>query len=130
MKDELFSVEGRVVVVTGASAGIGEVLARGLAAAGARVVVSARRRQRLAREGASLRLVAVRARDAYRDVVPGEAGAARGGPGGPQGDTGVEEVVGRHGGEGVGGGALAGLGETRPTESPQRAGAVSPDRLP
>ena len=47
MKDELFSVEGRVVVVTGASAGIGEVLARGLAAAGARVVVSARRRQRL-----------------------------------------------------------------------------------
>jgi len=43
----LFSLEGRVVVVTGASSGIGRDLARGLAAVGARVVVAARRAQRL-----------------------------------------------------------------------------------
>lgn len=44
----LFSVEGRVVVVTGASSGLGARFARVLHAAGARVVVSARRADRLA----------------------------------------------------------------------------------
>ncbi|RIL07867.1 MAG: short-chain dehydrogenase [Proteobacteria bacterium] len=42
-----FRLDGRVAVVTGASAGIGEALALGLAAAGARVVVCARRREKL-----------------------------------------------------------------------------------
>ncbi len=42
-----FRLDGRVAIVTGASAGMGVVMAEGLAAAGARVVVTARRRDRL-----------------------------------------------------------------------------------
>jgi NADP-dependent 3-hydroxy acid dehydrogenase YdfG len=44
---DLFSVEGRVVVVTGASSGLGERFARRLGEAGARVVLAARRAERL-----------------------------------------------------------------------------------
>src|SRR5499427_6321657 len=40
-------LEGQVVIITGASAGIGEQAARRLARGGARVVISARRRDRL-----------------------------------------------------------------------------------
>jgi NAD(P)-dependent dehydrogenase (short-subunit alcohol dehydrogenase family) len=41
--DDSFSVDGRVVVVTGATKGLGRAFATGLAAAGARVVVSSRK---------------------------------------------------------------------------------------
>lgn len=41
------SIAGKVVVITGASSGIGEVAARHLAAAGARLALGARRRDRL-----------------------------------------------------------------------------------
>lgn len=47
MKSDLFSLRGRVALITGASSGIGRVLAQGLAAAGAQVVVVARRSDRL-----------------------------------------------------------------------------------
>ena len=42
-----FAIDGRVAVVTGASSGIGLSLATGLAEAGARVVIAARRTERL-----------------------------------------------------------------------------------
>jgi NAD(P)-dependent dehydrogenase (short-subunit alcohol dehydrogenase family) len=45
--DELFGLSGRVAVVTGASSGLGVTMARGLAAAGAKVVIAARRKERL-----------------------------------------------------------------------------------
>jgi NAD(P)-dependent dehydrogenase (short-subunit alcohol dehydrogenase family) len=44
----LFRLDGKVAIVTGASAGLGERFARVLHAAGARVVVAARRKERLA----------------------------------------------------------------------------------
>jgi NAD(P)-dependent dehydrogenase (short-subunit alcohol dehydrogenase family) len=45
--DKLFDLKGRVAVVTGASAGLGEHFARVLAGAGAQVVIAARRLPRL-----------------------------------------------------------------------------------
>lgn len=47
MSIEAFSLAGKTALVTGASSGIGEGLALGLAAAGARVVIAARRKERL-----------------------------------------------------------------------------------
>ncbi|MFH1351052.1 MAG: glucose 1-dehydrogenase [Pseudomonadota bacterium] len=51
---DMFRLEGRTAVVTGASSGLGVAFARGLAEAGASVVVAARRRERLERLAAEL----------------------------------------------------------------------------
>jgi NAD(P)-dependent dehydrogenase (short-subunit alcohol dehydrogenase family) len=48
MPEQRFRLDGRVAVVTGASSGMGVTFATALAAAGARVVVAARRAERLA----------------------------------------------------------------------------------
>src|SRR5947209_8521646 len=45
--DDMFSLNGKVAIVTGCSSGIGIELARGLAKAGADVVICARRKQEL-----------------------------------------------------------------------------------
>lgn len=45
--NDLFGLNGRVAVITGASSGLGLVFAKGLAAAGAKVVLAARRTDRL-----------------------------------------------------------------------------------
>src|SRR5690554_5990967 len=48
-------LEGRIVLITGASAGIGEACASSFAAAGARLILTARRQDRLADLAARLR---------------------------------------------------------------------------
>jgi NAD(P)-dependent dehydrogenase (short-subunit alcohol dehydrogenase family) len=50
----LFSVKGRVALVTGGSAGIGRMIATGLAAAGARVYVCARNAEKVAAAAAEI----------------------------------------------------------------------------
>jgi NAD(P)-dependent dehydrogenase (short-subunit alcohol dehydrogenase family) len=96
-----FRLDGRVVVVTGASAGIGEVLALGVAAAGARVVVTARRQERLdalvariAKEGGeALAVAADLARDADVDRLAAETLARFGGVDVLVNNAGFVEVV-------------------------------------
>ena len=58
-----FRVDGRVAIVTGASSGIGIALARGVAEAGARVVLAARRLDRL-------QVLAEELRGAGAEVLP------------------------------------------------------------
>ena len=50
----LFSVKGRVALITGGSAGIGRMIATGLAAAGARVYICARGAERIDRAAAEI----------------------------------------------------------------------------
>jgi gluconate 5-dehydrogenase len=54
MGTDLFDLTGRVALITGATQGIGFALARGLAQAGARVVINARNAEKLERSVATL----------------------------------------------------------------------------
>ena len=93
------ALENRVALVTGASAGIGEAIARALAAEGAKLVLVARRASELKRVAADLPgsiALAVDVRDAEAlraalephaiDVCIANAGLARGAEPLPAGD--------------------------------------------
>ena len=68
-----FSLAGQTAIVTGASSGLGEMMARGLAQAGCALLLAARREGELARvAGISWRLAAriVAARDTFEGRAP------------------------------------------------------------
>src|ERR1700683_5719581 len=62
-------IEGKVVAVTGASSGIGEATARLLAAGGARVILGARRTERLDQVALEIRDHGGEARTCRTDVA-------------------------------------------------------------
>jgi NAD(P)-dependent dehydrogenase (short-subunit alcohol dehydrogenase family) len=74
---ELFSVAGRVAVVTGGSSGIGKAMARALAGAGASVVLLARDQARLDEAAAELRSAGASAARVALDLAD-EAAIERG----------------------------------------------------
>lgn len=73
---ERFSLDGRLVIVTGASSGLGDHLARVVAAAGARVVVAARRLEKLHSLVTEITAAGGEARAAVLDVTDAASVAA------------------------------------------------------
>jgi gluconate 5-dehydrogenase len=69
---ELFSLKGRLALVTGSSMGIGHALSRGLGHAGARIVVNGRDSGRVAKAAASLSAEGLTVAQAVFDVTKGE----------------------------------------------------------
>ena len=68
-----FDLTGRTALITGSSAGIGFALARGLAGAGARVILNARNADKLEQAAATLRAEGAEVIAAPFDVTSGEA---------------------------------------------------------
>jgi len=66
---ELFSLKDRVALVTGASSGLGVTFAKGLAEAGANVVIAARRKERLDAVALELTALSVEALPVVCDVT-------------------------------------------------------------
>jgi gluconate 5-dehydrogenase len=75
-RDSLFDLTGRTGLVTGSSQGIGLALARGLAAAGAKVVLNGRDEAKLAAAAETLRGEGARVATAAFDVTDGAGIAA------------------------------------------------------
>jgi gluconate 5-dehydrogenase len=73
---DAFKLDGRIALVTGSSAGIGEALARGLAQAGAEVVINGRRREPVDKVVQSLLEAGLKAHAAPFDVTDPNAAAA------------------------------------------------------
>jgi gluconate 5-dehydrogenase len=71
--DGLFDLTGRTALVTGSSQGIGLELARGLAGAGAALVLNGRDQAKLAAAAESLRAEGARVATAAFDITDGEA---------------------------------------------------------
>lgn len=69
MIDTLFSMQGRTVLVSGASSGIGLHVARTLAAAGASLALAARRKDRVEAAAAELQALGHCAKALYLDVT-------------------------------------------------------------
>ena len=72
-KNSLFDLTGRTALITGSSQGIGFALARGLAQAGAAVVLNGRDRKKLSTAGAALAAEGARVATATFDVTDGAA---------------------------------------------------------
>lgn len=72
MSAALFDLSGRTALITGSTRGIGKALARGLGAAGARVIISARDREQTSAVAASLRDEGILAHDCPFDVTDTE----------------------------------------------------------
>jgi gluconate 5-dehydrogenase len=73
---EDFALQGRMALVTGSSAGIGYALARGLASAGATVVLNGRDERKLEQAAAALRADGCSVHAVPFDVTSGEATTA------------------------------------------------------
>lgn len=69
---DLFSLEGKTAIVTGASSGLGVAFARGLARAGANVVVTARRQEMIDQTAAMLREFGVKSTAISADITSEE----------------------------------------------------------
>lgn len=72
----LFDLTGRTALVTGSSQGLGLAMARGLAQAGAAVVLNGRDEKKLAETAAALRAEGMKVALAAFDVTDGKAAAA------------------------------------------------------
>ena len=68
----MFSLKGRVAVVTGASSGLGYQMAKGFAGQGADVVIMARRLERLEKNAEEIRAMGVRCLPIQCDVTSTE----------------------------------------------------------